>query len=430
MKNRELDVNRSGYWRLVRENSDFRYLWFGQIVSLLGDWFNLIASATLVGYLTDSGLAVGALFIIRMLSPFLTSPVAGVVADRYDRRKVLIAADVARAVVVLGFLLVREAGDIWLLYMLTAIQLGISGFFFPARNAILPNIVGPTELGAANALSSATWSIMLAFGTALGGLVAGGMGVRVAFVVDAASFGFSAVLIAGIRFRPAQDHIDHAGPRAVFRQYAEGLSYLKRHLDVLAIVLNKAALTLTTSGAFQVILVALADRLFVIGKGGGIGLGLMFGTVGVGTGLGPIIARRFTGDRDRALRIAIAAGFFILALGVAIAASLANFETFLCGILLRGAGGGIVWVFSTQLLMHQVPNHFQGRVFATEFALFTLMGAVSAAASGWAIDVPLLGISRTLWVIAGLCLVPFVLWGGYVLRAKKRSDAGNTKSLT
>lgn len=417
------DTGRSGYWRLVKKNADFRFLWFGQIVSLLGDWFNLIASATLVGYLTDSGLAVGALFIIRMLAPFLTSPVAGVVADRYDRRKVLIAADLARSAVVLGFLLVREARDVWLLYTLTAVQLGISGFFFPARNAILPNIVGSEKLGIANALSSATWSIMLAFGTALGGLVAGGMGVNVAFIVDAASFVVSAVLIAKIRYRPAPEKIGRGGtPGAAFRQYVEGLSYLRRHLDVLAIVMNKAALTLTTSGALQVIQVALADRLFVIGKGGGIGLGLMFGVVGVGTGLGPIIGRRFTGDRDRALRVAIAVGFFILAAGVAIAATLANFQTFLVGIMLRGVGGGIVWVFSTQLLMQLVPNHFQGRVFASEFALFTLMGAISAAVSGWAIDSPVLGISRTLWIIAGLCVVPFALWGMYVRKGKMVVD--------
>jgi len=409
-----IDSARTGYWQLVRRNADFRFLWSGQVVSLFGDWFNLIASATLVSVLTHSGTAVGALFIIRMLAPFVVSPVAGVVADRYDRRKVLIAADLARGVVVLGFLLVRDARHVWLLYGLTALQLGISGLFFPARNAILPNIVSRKDLGVANALSSVSWSVMLALGTALGGFVAGAMGVYTAFLIDAMSFLISAVLIAGIRHRPNPQTIQKGWRIDIaFRQYAEGLQYLRKHLGILAIVMNKAAITLTTSGALQVIQVALAERVFSIGKGGGVGLGVMFAVVGVGTGVGPIVARRFTGDREPSLRIAIGLAFFMTAAGVAIAASLSSFPRLLVGLFLRGVGGGIVWVFSTQLMMQCVPNEIQGRVFATEFALFTLMGAVSAGFGGWAIDLPQLGVSSALWAMAGLCLIPSILWSAF-----------------
>ena len=136
-----------GYGELLRKNRDFRYLWLGQIVSLLGDWFNLIASAALVAQLTQSGLAIGSLFVVRMLAPFLVSPIAGVVADRYNRKYILILTDVFRAVTVLGFLLVRTPEQVWLLYVLTAIQLGFSGFFFPTRTAILPDIVEARALG-------------------------------------------------------------------------------------------------------------------------------------------------------------------------------------------------------------------------------------------------------------------------------------------
>jgi MFS family permease len=430
METDRIEPRQTGYWQIVRQNADFRFLWSGQIVSLFGDWFNLIASATLVASLTHSGIAVGALFIIRMLAPFIISPVAGVVADRYDRRKVLIAADLARGVIVLGFLLVRDVRHVWLLYGLTAMQLGISGFFFPARNAILPNIVSPKELGVANALSSVTWSVMLAFGTAIGGFVAGALGVYTAFVIDAMSFLLSAVLIAKIRYRPYPKK-EQEGWRihSAFRQYVEGLHYLRKNLGILAIVMNKAALTLTTSGALQVIQVALAERVFVVGKAGSVGLGIMFAVVGVGTGIGPIVARRFTGDQGRALRIAIGLAFFMTAVGVAIAAILASFPLLLVGLFLRGVGGGIVWVFSTQLMMQLVPNEIQGRVFATEFALFTFMGAVSAGFGGWSIDTPLLGLSGTLWWMAGICLIPSVLWSGFVAKKwipAKKSDGNPT----
>ena len=115
-----------GYAQLLRSNANFRNLWYGQIISLLGDWFSLIGSATLIARLSGSGLAVGGLFIARTLPAFVLSPVTGVIADRFNRRMLLILSDVLRAIVVLGFLLVREGGDIWLLYALTVLQLSIS----------------------------------------------------------------------------------------------------------------------------------------------------------------------------------------------------------------------------------------------------------------------------------------------------------------
>ena len=161
----------AGYAELLRTNTSYRNLWLGQVVSLLGDWFNLVATATLVQQLTGSSAQVGLLFALRMLAPFVVSPFAGVVADRFDRRRVLIASDLLRAAVVLGFLFVDEADEVWLLYALTFAQLGLSGFFFPTHRAILPDVVARRDLGTANALGAATWSTMLAFGAAAGGPV-------------------------------------------------------------------------------------------------------------------------------------------------------------------------------------------------------------------------------------------------------------------
>jgi MFS family permease len=406
----------SGYLALVRDNVNFRNLWFGQIVSLLGDWFNLIASAALIAELTDSGLAVGGLFVVRMLAPFLVSPIAGVAADRYSRKRILVLADLGRAVTVLGFLLVREAGQVWFLYVLTAIQLAISGFFFPARNAILPDIVASKQLGAANALSSATWSVMLAFGAALGGFVAGGWGIYPAFVIDALTFLVSAAFISRIVYTSGTALGGSDGTLGVaLRQYMEGLQYLGKHKDILAIALHKGAFALLASGPLQVIQVVLAEETFVIGEGGGTSLGLMYAFAGVGTGIGPILARRFSGDRDRPLRIAIALSYVIAAIGQAMIASLHSFGMVLLGTVLRGVGGGIGWVFATQLLLRLVPNRVRGRVFSSEFALFTLMNAIGTAVGGWALDSPTIVISDILWWTAFLILVPGALWTLWVV---------------
>ena len=399
-----------GYSALLRNNRNYRYLWSGQVVSLLGDWFNLIASASLVAALTQSGMAVGGLFVVRMLAQFLVTPFAGVAADRYNRKHLLILADLGRALTVTGFLLVREPEQVWLLYVLTAIQLALSGFFYPARNAILPDIVSRRELGAANALSSATWSVMLAFGAALGGLVAGQWGTQPAFVIDALTFLLSAVLISRIVY---EHDSSLAGDRSVataIRQYIDGLRYLARHKDTLVIALHKGAFALFVAGGFQVVQVAVAERRFVYGEGGGTGLGLIYAVMGIGTGLGPIIARRFTGDRDRPLRIAIGLSYVIAAIGLLLMAPLYSFGLFLFATVLRGAGGGIGWVFSTQLLLHLLPDQVRGRVFATEFALFTLMSATGAAVTGWALDNTDLGLSGMIWIMAGLIVIPGLLW--------------------
>lgn len=405
-----VDRGLSGYLTLVRHNRSFRFLWFGQIVSLLGDWFNLIASAALVGTLTDSGLAVGGLFIVRFLAPFFVSPVAGVFADRYNRQRLLIAADVGRALVVMGFLLVRDPAHVWLLYTLTALQLGISGFFFPARNAILPDIVERHELGAANALSSATWSVMLGLGAALGGLAAGQFGVYPSFVLDSLTFIGSAVLIAQVRYthQPALQDADHS-IRAGLRQYVDGLRYLRRHLDILVIALHKGAGALIVSGAFQVIQVKIAEEVFAIGEGGGASLGLMYAVVGIGTGVGPIVARYFTGDRDRPQRYALAASYAVTAVGMALTAPLTSFPVVLIGTFLRGFGGGLGWVFSTQLLLQILPDRVRGRVFSTEFAISTLLNAGGAAVGGWALDSSL-SLTDIQWWMAVLILVPGALW--------------------
>jgi MFS family permease len=394
----------------------------GEIVSLFGDWFNLIASAALVAHLTSSGLAIGGLFVVRMLAPFLVSPLAGVVADRFNRKGLLIAADLSRMVLVLGFLLVRDASYIWLLYVLTAVQLGISGFFFPARNAILPDILTRREIGAANALSSATWSVMLALGSALGGVVAGEWGIYPAFVIDALTFAVSAFFIARIHYRRPDDLIEGGSLNASLKQYLDGLRYLKRHLDVLAIALHKGAISLTVNGAFQVVQVALAERVFVIGEGGGTSLGLLYAAAGLGTGLGPILARRFTGDRADLMRRSLTLSYLICVVGLLIMAPMTSFPVVLFGSTLRAFGAGMNWVFSTTLLLQLVPGQVRGRVFSTEFGLFTLANALGAAAGGWILDNTGISLAGMLVWMALLAFIPGILWFVWI-KARRQTAA-------
>jgi MFS family permease len=331
--------------------------------------------------------------------------------------------------IVFCFLFIQDASQIWLLYVLTALQMGLSGFYFPARNAILPDLVSPRELGAANALSSATWSTMLALGAALGGIVSGIWGIYPAFTIDGLSFILSAILIAQVRYQPAA-HLASSDKTvgAALRQYVEGLQYLRHHLDILVISLHKAANTLIIVSGFQVIQVTIAEQIFPMGEGGGISLGLLFGMAGIGTGIGPIIARYFVGDRNWPMRIAIALSYGISSIGMLLVAPLTSFGMVLLGTLLRGIGGGTGWVFSTQLLLQRVPNQMRGRVFASEFAIFSLASASGAAIGGQVIDLAP-DLSTIIYWMAGLILIPGILWSLWLVTQKERLEPEAEKAL-
>ena len=389
-----------GYLELILQNSNFRWLWGGQVISLLGDWFNLIALATLVVQLSGSGFAVGILFAIRMLAPFVIAPVAGICADRYNRKYILIITDIARGFIVFGFLFVQEESDIWLLYTLATVLFAISGFFSPARSAILPDITSPRELGAANAFGAATWAVMYALGAAIGGFTTGIFGRQTAFIIDGLTFFISAAILLKIKLSNPPSTTKGNPTQAKL----SALRYMLRHPDVLFIAMHKAAIT----PGFQVLQVEIAKNYFTIGVGGALSLGMMYCMNGIGGGLGPILARRWTGDQDKLLRIGITFGYLIGMFGLVLTAPLFNLTTVLIGGAIRSLGNGIVWVFSTQLLFKSVPNEIRGRIFGTELALYTLIGGIGTAIIGFLLD--RFHIQVILWAVAALPLLPAVLW--------------------
>ena len=129
-----------GYVELLRKNRQFRMLWLGQVVSQMGDWFDTIAVYTLALQLTGSSRSVALIMVARFLPSVVMGPLSGVVADRFSRRSIMIASDIMRALVVLGFLFVRRPDQMWLVYVLTVLQLAFSAFFEPAKTAALDAI--------------------------------------------------------------------------------------------------------------------------------------------------------------------------------------------------------------------------------------------------------------------------------------------------
>ena len=292
--------NQAGFGELLRGNANVRRLWGGTVVSLFGDWFNTLALYRLALDLTGSEAALGGVFLTKLLPLALASPLAGVLVDRVDRKHVMIGADLVRAVIVLGFLFVRDAGDLWLLYTLAAAQIAVSATFTPAKNAILPGIAAPRELLTANALLSATWSTMLALGAAAGGPAVDAFGTDAVFLFDAATYLVSAAFIWRIRApearQPAVVNAAESAVRVAARQIWDGWRYLRQRPGVGRIALAKASWG-AGGGGLLLALALVGERLFP--GVGTTGIGVLLAARGIGTGIGPILARYLVPDARR-----------------------------------------------------------------------------------------------------------------------------------
>jgi MFS family permease len=410
----------TSYFPFLRLRPKFRALWLAQVISLTGDWFNTIASVIIVNRYSPSGLAVGGLFIARALPPFLLSPVAGVIADRFDRRRVLILSDVLRAVIVLGFLLVDRPERLWLLYVLTVLQFSVSAFFEPARAALVPALVESDELLLANTLSSITWSAMLALGGAIGGLTASLFGVRVSLIVDAMSFLGSAALVLSIpgQFRVEVVHALESG----WQNFVDGLNYVRKNLDVGLVTLVKA---MGQVGSFDIISALYAARVFREGQEGATTLGLMFTAFGVGSVIGPLISNRFGDSSAVWLRRAILGGFVCMPIAWLIVGTAPALPIVLAGCVLRGAGGSVNWTYSDVLLQMTVPNHLLGRVFAFDIAMFTLAVSISLWLTGYITDAFELSPRTIVLLLAMGSLAPLALWGAALRWQRRRAEASD-----
>lgn len=399
-----------GYVELLRARPAFSRLWLAQISSLTGDWFTLIALYSLLLEHTGSGESVGLMLATRFLPPSLWAPFSGVLADRLPRKWILVTADVARAVTVLGFLLVQDAGDVWLIYALVFVQMSLSAFFDPCEAAAIASVVQPNELVAANTLVGATWSAMLSVGAVVGGLVVAFVGREAAFGIDATSYLVSAVLIS----RAALPRKAAADPSTepLFRRTATDLKLaagLARDAGVRRILLVKSGWALAGGGAILLYAV-LGDREFPVAGSGTAGIGVLLATRGIGALLGPLLARAFGGDDPRWLERAITIAFVLTAVfyvAFAYSPALPIAAAMLC---IAHTGISTQWTFSSSLLALTVPASLRGRAFALDTALYTLVMGLSSWATGAALD--RLGLHpRTLMAGLGVILVlPLALW--------------------
>ncbi|MDP8958376.1 MAG: MFS transporter [Actinomycetota bacterium] len=363
------------YWRLVRDNRDFRRLYLAQIISFGGDWFLTVPLLGLIFEMTGSALATGAVLAVQALPTFLLAPLAGMAADRFDRKVIMIAADLGRMVVVLGLLLVDDLGSPLLAFALVGLVSVGTAFFFPASSSALPNLVEGRQLAPANVLLGSAWGTMAAVGSAVGGTFAATLGRDASFTVDSLTYLASAVLIVRIA-RPFAE--PSAGRRPGFLHSArEAIDYARAHPEVAALLTSKAGFGIT--GGALVLLPVISFQLFGTGDQG---TGVLFGARGLGVLLGPFLVKRLLGDNDR--RLVGSIGYSMAAWGVcysllSVAPTLALAAL---AVMAGHMGGGNQWVMSTYGLQVLTPDFVRGRIFSFDFGLVMLSISASYLLAG------------------------------------------------
>lgn len=421
----------AGVFDVLARHRDFRWLWSAQVVSQAGDWLNRVACLALVGALGERNatVGVGLLFgfelALRLLPSAVLGPLAGPVADRLPRRALMVAADLVRAAVVAAMFLVREPQHLPALYTLLALQMGVGIFFDAARTAALPSTVTKSDLHAAQVLSSATWSVMLSVGALAGGGLAALVGTHTVFLIDAGTYALSALCLSRLRLAPHSPPSEPFSWRAVLA--LDELRRAREHVRALGI--EPVIWTKTYWGAAGGFLVLLGlaghDRYGEDGAEGAAGAaafatGVLYAARGVGTGLGPIVARRMFGGGDAGLLRQIWIGFVVAALGYAAFGVPQSLASAALWVGIAHLGGATIWVASTVFWQRKVEDSFRGRVFAIEYVAMDVAFAAGGLSAGLLYD--LTGsLAWTTWAVSAAILALGTRWKARSRRIKTAS---------
>jgi MFS family permease len=421
------------YSQLLKQNRNFRRLWTGQMISELGTWFSFVAELGLVRLLSGSPMATTALLVARLLPFLLVAPLAGVLVDRRSRKNIMIAADLLRGVVALGYVAAAPLGAVWLVIVLSALNSSLTIFFEGAKNAAMPNMVTPRELLTANVMMFSTRFLQFTLGAALGGVTAAQFGYDTAFVVNSLSYVVSALYVwmipvtamrkgevasepedvrreawtpvsslssdvdngtisalsAAQATAPAMGEVEQARERATARFASDlrgGLAYIWATPFVRGILLVNIGWA-TGGGMINLIYDRLGGHTFAGGAAdrGDWNVAALFTAGGAGLFFGMLLARRagvWVAEVRRAGRFI---GWALIAQGVFLA--MASFMPTLALMAVWIAASRFVLAaeFGVQetLMMRVLPDEYRGRVFTTDRSLELAVMALSTVVGGW-----------------------------------------------
>lgn len=379
-------MNQIGYLELIRTNHAFRRLWSASVISMLGEWFNTIALFLLIFQYTESEFFLGLLFTMRMLCFAAFQPFGGLLADRLNRKTIMVWTNIIQVGLALCFLFIDGKNHIVWIYILTGTMMIMHGMYVTAERAALPNIVPAEHLATANALDAASWSTALCLGAMLGGIVVEIWGTDAAFIIDAVTFAFGAYMLRNLSIPQTIDE-DMKGPlvSTALTNIKNGWKRIISEKRLLRIVFAKSSWNIAGGGLAGVFLVVAGSDLD--GFGMALGFGIFFFARGVGTGIGPIAARALLTNEERwpvmvGLLVMLSGAFYFLVgwtLGMSIFLTIPL-------VMLAHAASGANWVLSTILTQKWVEDEVRGRVFSMDMLMMSIAFSISSATAGYLLE--------------------------------------------
>ncbi len=362
---------------VLARHRDFRRLFLAELVVFGGDWFAIIPLMSLLTDLTGRGVWGGLALTADTLALALLLPYAGTVADRLDRRRILVTTTLVALVAVILLLGVRSASMAWLGPAAICVLGGAKAFYTPAAQAALPNLVPREDLATANAIAGSAWGTMLVVGASLGGVLAAAVGPYACFLITAVCLLAATWLVWRIRRPMQQGRLVRPTPASVALR--EALGYIRRHPRVLSLVTVKSAVGVGNGvlGTFPLLAAG-----FGLGPAGN---GLLFAARGLGALTGPLLMRRILLRRAWLLPgLGVSMGLYGVAyLGVAASPW---FALMLGLVVVAHIAGGGNWTMSNYALQVEVPDALRGRVFATDMMIATLAVSASLLAVSLLVD--------------------------------------------
>lgn len=387
---------------------DFRLMFVGESISVLGDYFHFIALAWLTLQLTGSGLALGSVLMVAAIPRAVFILLGGALSDRFSPRSLMLYSNAFRAVVVgiLAALVLTESAELWHLFVIAGIFGVVDALFYPAINSILPMLVDEPTLPPANALMQGSQQLSGLIGPALAGLLIASVQIGAAFVVDAVSFAVAATalfFVLGGR-RAAQPGSSAEGPRpSLLGTIGAGFGFAWSDPAVRSLILLTAAFNFAFNGPLLVGLPFLADNSL---GGGSATFGFLLSAYGAGAVLGAVVAgslHRVPHLGAIVLGIAIGLGIALGLIGVA-----PNVLTAFVLLAAIGLGAGFLNVHIISWLQGRTAEEMRGRVMSVLMLGSIGLAPVSYAVAGAVVD---FGAVPVMFAIAGAIVVGAALVG-------------------
>lgn len=397
------------------KNRGFLLLLIGQTVSGLGTWISFVGLNLYVYEVFGSGKILGTFMVVRMLPAVFFGPIGGWLADRYPRRRILLACDALRAVLILGFLFTRSLPAFFLLGLLLS---GIDKVFLAAYGAFLPSLVSKEQLLPANAATRMGRSLITIIGPAAGGLLVAFTSYKWVFIIDSCTFAASVLCLLLIAAAEPAPSAKPGG--APFREFGIVFSFFRAHL-ALAFLAGVRLVDAFGSGAYNTALPIFSRTLSQASA-----YGWLIGAWALGEFCGALLIGRVPKALSSRREALFSVSVVLMACGMGLMFRCGLLYPALAAVFLGGVGDGVSTVLFNTVLMKESPEESRGRIFGTTIAMIYTVVAVGMGAAGLLLDrMPL----RLITDAASVFIVLSVLIGYILFYLARASRASRTAAV-